>query len=99
MTDFRFNEIVESNIVSKNNKKYAKSICKSCSKQYKVDRDEFKSDNLLNLDNSRFIPESVDENLLEYVAEMRAWNCCHEDEQPIDDLPDIDSPKLIEFEK
>lgn len=46
MTDFRFNEIVESNIISNNNKKYAKSICKSCSKQYKVDRDEFKSDNL-----------------------------------------------------
>ncbi|EGQ44268.1 MAG: hypothetical protein J07AB43_00340 [Candidatus Nanosalina sp. J07AB43] len=23
-----------------------------------------------------------------YVAKMRAWNCCHENEKPLDGLPE-----------
>lgn len=38
------------------------------------------------------------EKVLAYVAEMRAWNCCHQGQEPIDGLPEKPDTSYVEFE-
>lgn len=99
MSDFRFNDIVDSSVVTSEGNTYVKSICKACSKQRKVERDEFELDTIYDLDGSKFIPDSVDIDMLRYVAEMRAWNCCHQNDVPIDGFPEKVNSNVIEFDK
>lgn len=88
MTDLRFNDVVDSTRMIGKKGKYATSTCKTCSEQYKVTREAFERDNLWNLDGSKYLPASVDQDVMLYVAKMRAWNCCHEGEEPLDGLPE-----------
>jgi hypothetical protein len=37
--------------------------------------------------------------MLEYVAKMRAWNCCHEGDEPCDGFPEEVKSDLIHFTK
>ncbi|QLG30049.1 hypothetical protein HUG10_20870 (plasmid) [Halorarum halophilum] len=80
---------------------YVKGICKSCSTQRKVTRDEFVIDGWHRIvDGGRvpLIPRDVDQDVLEYVAVMRSWNCCYEGEEPLDGLPEQPDVSQIEFE-
>lgn len=94
MTDFRFDDIVDSTVMLGQEGKYIKSVCKSCSTQYKVTRNEFSRDTL---NGSSYIPSSVTINMLKYVSKMRAWNCCHENDKPIDGLPEKVDSSMIRF--
>jgi len=95
MTDFRFDDIVETKSTIGPEGKSFKSTCLSCSKQHKVTRDEFEVESLVE---TTYVPSSVTDEVLEYVSKMRAWNCCHEDEKPIDGLPEeVESPTKIKF--
>lgn len=97
MTDFRFKDIVETNSLIGPKGRHYKSTCLSCSTQYKVVREDFEVE--ITNGNSTYIPRSVTQDLLEYVSKMRAWNCCYEDEVPIDGLPDeVESPVQINLE-
>lgn len=86
MTDFRFDDIVECKTLIGKEGRYAKCVCKSCSNQYKVTRNEFEVETLNG--DSTYIPSSIDLDILIYVAKMRAWNCCYENETPIDGFPE-----------
>jgi hypothetical protein len=96
MTDLRFNDVVETTLMIGPDGKSVKGICKSCSEQQKITMEDFRMDTLFNLDGSGVIPSRVDEDVIEYVASMRSWNCCHENETPIDGFPE--KPELSKIE-
>jgi len=77
MVDFRFSEIV-TNVQKMNairSENDYRALCSSCGNYAKVDKDEFE----LTL---------ISDETLEYVVKMRAWNCCHEGEEPLDGHPE-----------
>lgn len=98
-TDLYFYDVV---IESRKMQDGWRATCRSCSTVHKAKRDEFKKDNLFNLDGSKVNTLNLADKpsiMLEYVAEMRAWHCCHEDEEPYDGLPEAPEPPLgIEWE-
>ena len=83
MTDFRFEDIVDSTRMIGPDGRYVKSVCKSCSTQRTVMRDDFSRNTVKG---SSYVPSSVTIEMLEYVAKMRAWNCCHEGDEPCGDI-------------
>ena len=96
MTDLRFDDVVETTKMIGPAGRYCTSTCLSCSNQFKVTRKDFEKER--SYDNSKYIPSSVTRDMLEYVSKMRAWNCCHEDEVPLDGLPEkVESPIGIEY--
>lgn len=83
MTDLRFNDVViESTGMIGPEGEYHIAVCSTCSENHKAKRHEFNS----------FFPLSDEE--MEYVAEMKAWKCCHEGDEPIDGFPE--SPRSEE---
>lgn len=101
MSDLRFDDVVDTGPrITGPDGRYAKATCKSCSSQQHVTKDEFRLDNLYNLDGSRYLPQDVDMDMVEYVAAMRAWHCCHEGEEPLDGFPEQpEPPSGIDFEE
>lgn len=108
MTDHRFHDIViESNEMIGPVGEYHTAICKTCSQQHKVTKDEFEMTDLYTLvsteDGFKTEPANAidkQENykeVLRYVAEMRSWQCCHEGEEPLYGFPDEPEVHLIEF--
>lgn len=108
MTDRRFYGIViESNAMIGPEGEYHTAICKTCSQQHTVTIDDFEMDSLYRLvetpDGYDTEPANAierDDNykeVLRYVAEMRAWQCCHEGEEPIDGFPDEPESSRVEF--
>jgi hypothetical protein len=70
--------------------------CKSCSTVHEVDVSEFDVPVTTFSDGTRHIP--IDADVFQFVAEMRAWNCCHEGAEPYDGFPDEpDTPYGIEL--
>jgi len=98
MTDYMLHDVVDTTRMIGPQGRYSKGICKTCSKQYKVTRDEFELETITQLDGSSYVPRDVDIDMLEYVATMRAWNCCHDGEKPLDGLPEMDAPFGIEWQ-
>jgi len=96
MTDFRFEDIVDSTRMIGPDGRYVKSVCKSCSTQRTVMRDDFSRNTVKG---SSYVPSSVTIEMLEYVAKMRAWNCCHEGDEPCDSFPEEVKSDLIHFTK
>lgn len=94
MTDFRFDDVVDSNVMIGPPGKYVQSVCKSCSKQHKVTRKDFERENSLG---SKYIPSSVKLAHLEYVSKMRAWNCCYEGQEPLDGFPEKVDSIMIDY--
>jgi len=82
MTDLLFNDVViESSKMIGPEGEYHTAVCKSCStKHYKYKKHCFQ------FDSNEFI---------KYVAEMKAWNCCHENAEPLDGYPS--RPQLSEM--
>jgi hypothetical protein len=107
MSDRRFDEVVINSCLITGTHKYAKSTCKTCSKTHRVEPDEFKNDNLytIQLTDDGFkatahIPSGAyDKDVLLFVSRMRAWNCCHEGEEPLDGFPEQDAPATIEWDQ
>jgi hypothetical protein len=110
MTDRRFHGIViESNSMIGAEGEYHTAICKTCSTQHKVTKDEFQMTDLYTLvqteDGFDTEPANALEHrdnykaILEYVAEMRSWQCCHEGETPIDGFPKEPETSRINFGK
>jgi hypothetical protein len=109
MSDRRFDDIViESTSMIGPEGKYHTAVCKTCSSQHKVTSDEFERTDLYTLvstedgldtkpTNELERRDNADE-ILAYVAEMRAWNCCHENEEPLDGFPETPDSKYIDFE-
>lgn len=85
MTDLRFDDVVETNTLIGPDGRCAKSVCLSCSQQHKVTRNDFSKENSLG---NTYIPSSVGLEIITFVSKMRAWNCCHENTEPIDGFPD-----------
>lgn len=97
--DLHFHDVVDSTRMIGPQGRYCTATCMTCSEQHKVTRGEFELDGLTRLDGSPVVPRDVDVDMLEYVAEMRAWNCCHEGDEPINGLPEQpDAPLGIEWE-
>lgn len=86
MTDRRFNEIVieASSLRGPHGRSY-KACCSSCGTYHRVDAQEFERDDLAG---GTYVPSIVGAEEMGYVAKMRAWNCCHEGEQPMDGFPE-----------
>jgi len=111
MTDRRFHDIViESNSMIGPVGEYHTAICKTCSQQHKVTIEDFQMDSLYRLVDSpdggyetepanALDREDEYKKVLQYVAEMRAWNCCHEGEEPIDGFPDEPEASRVSFEQ
>lgn len=101
MTDLRFDDVVETTKMIGPSGEYAKSVCKTCSTQRQVTRDEFVIDGwsrLLDGERVPLIPDDVDQDVLVYVAGMRAWHCCHEGDEPLDGFPEQPDVRQIEFD-
>ena len=81
MTDLIFNDIV----TIKSNHTGVKAHCKTCSTWHTVTRDELSKENLRG---DEHVPLGVDSSVKEYIAGMRAWNCCHEGNEPRDGFPE-----------
>lgn len=105
MSDLRLNDVVNINEMTGPDGEYIVAICESCSERHKVIRNDFKHPTNKRLESTddgldfqEFVPRGVDQDFLTYVASMRAWNCCHEGEEPIDGLPEQpDAPSGFEF--
>jgi len=63
-----------------------RAMCKTCSTVHTVDVSEFDVPIPTFGNGQKHIP--IDKEVFRYVAEMRAWNCCHEGEVPYDGFPD-----------
>ena len=67
-----------------------RAMCKTCSTVHKVGLSEFNIPVTTFRDRTKDIP--VDDEVFKFVAEMRAWNCCHEGVEPYDGFPDAPDP-------
>ncbi|EGQ44270.1 MAG: hypothetical protein J07AB43_00360 [Candidatus Nanosalina sp. J07AB43] len=93
--DYRFDEIVELQTMIGPQGKFGKAICKECSEVHKCTLDEFDSPRLVHLNGS---PVNLAEpEHCHYVAQMRAWNCCHEGDKPLDKFPE-EPPSLLDVD-
>jgi hypothetical protein len=73
-----------------------RAMCKTCSTVHTVDVSEF--DVPVTTFDTGEVHIPVDAAVFRYVAEMRAWNCCHHGDEPYDGFPDEpDAPYGIEF--
>lgn len=108
MTDKRFHDVViESQSMIGPVGEYHTAICKTCSQQHKVTSDEFEIPDLykLNREEDGLSTENVNaldrkdnyKEILKYVAEMRAYNCCHEGEEPLDGYPEQPEASRVDF--
>ncbi len=105
MSDFRFDDIVDTNRMIGPEGKHAVSICKTCSERHKVVQSDFVHPTHKRLEEGddgyefvEFVPDEIDQDFLVYVSSMRAWNCCHECEIPLDGMPEQpDTPYGFEF--
>jgi len=108
MIDKRFHDVViESNEMIGPEGIYNTAICSKCSQQHKVSTDDFEMDNLYKVisaeDGHELEPanaldaEEETREVLRYVAEMRAWNCCHEDLAPLDGFPSEPDASRVNF--
>lgn len=91
MSDLRIDDVVEVQRMIGVEGKYVIVICKTCSHQHQVTKSEF------HVEPDNYIPHEVDQDILEYVGIMRAWNCCHADEEPIDGFPEEPDVFGVEF--
>ena len=110
MSDKRFNDVViESQSMIGPVGEYHTAVCKSCSKQHKVSIDDFEMDSLYHIvevDNG-LVTEPANaldgqeeyKHVLEYVSKMRAWNCCHEHEKPLNGFPEEPEASMVKFEQ
>lgn len=92
MSDLRFNDVVieSTKMIGPSGERHT-AVCKTCSTQKTAEIGEFENDRLHNLDGSNYNPLLHSDNsdqVLQYVAEMRVWNCCHEGQEPIDGFPE-----------
>lgn len=75
--DQQFHDIVieGSSITGPDGRSY-KACCAACGTYHKASADEYKR------------PMLAGTEVLKFTAEMRAWNCCHENDEPLDGFPD-----------
>lgn len=108
MVDLRFHDIViESHSMIGPVGEYHTAVCKTCSTKHKVTVDDFEMDSLYRLTKTRGEAgvepaNALDRNddykdVLQYVAEMRAWNCCHDGYEPLDGFPSEPESSRVEF--
>lgn len=77
MSDLRFNEVVETaGMQGVQPDRHYRAICKTCDQSVNVYKREWRQ------------PLLVDRAEMKYVAQMRAWNHCHPDEEPADGFPE-----------
>ena len=73
-----------------------RAMCKTCSTVHKTDVSEFDVP-ITTIKDAKHIP--IEDEVLQYFAEMRAWNCCHEEQEPYDGFPEApDGPFGIKLE-
>jgi hypothetical protein len=76
--DLRFDDVViESTKMIGPRGTYHTAVCRQCSTQHEATHTELAEKRLY-----------VDSEEIKYVAEMRAWNCCNEDNTPLDGFPE-----------
>lgn len=76
MSDTEFYDVVDSKgVKGVQPELHYRSICTDCDTAHNVYRREWRQ------------PLLVDEEEMRYVADMRAWNCCHMEEHPADSYP------------
>lgn len=85
-SDRRFDEVVDTTMMTGPQGRYAKSICTVCSTQHKVFKDE--NAETMEILSRTFTLGLLSDSTIEYVASMRAWNCCKEGQEPLDGFPD-----------
>ena len=108
MTDRRFyGVVIESTSMMGPDGEYHTAICKTCSTQHKVTKDEFQMTDLYTLESTEggfdtkpATALDINDNhkeILKYVAEMRSWQCCHEGADPIEGFPEPPDSNRIHF--
>ena len=93
MVDHRFDDIVTLQKMTGADGKYGKAICKNCSQVHKCKMSEFDSERLVTLNGEPL--NNAEPRHCYYVAQMRAWNCCFENEEPLDSFPE-EPPSLFD---
>ena len=63
-----------------------RATCKTCSTVHTVDVSEFDVPVPMFSNGEKHIP--IDRAVFRFVAEMRAWNCCHDGDEPYDGFPE-----------
>lgn len=88
MSDLRFDEVVTDDRSFRLNDKQAhKALCSTCGEWSEVTIEEFRW------------PFSTEQEDLRYVAQMRAWNCCHQTDDPLDGFPEKPDSSLTAAEE
>ena len=62
-----------------------RAMCETCSTVHRIDESEFDVPITTFSNGEKHIP--ISSEVFQYVAEMRAWNCCHEGQEPYDGFP------------
>lgn len=75
-TDKRFREVVQTGkSIGYGDTRGYQALCGECGHYQEVRVNEF------------IYPVLIDTEEMKYTAEMRAWNCCKQGEEPIDGFP------------
>lgn len=84
--DLNFDEVVSecSSTTTEGYTRGYRALCSTCGTYQTVDINEFR------------LSFGVGEAEMSYVAKMRAWNCCHEGEEPLDGFPEEPDPFWME---
>jgi hypothetical protein len=86
MTDQKFDDVViEGQSTGYGKERGYRALCATCGEYQECRASEYERTDARG---GKYIPHTVGEEDMAYVARMRAWNCCHEGEEPIDGFPD-----------
>jgi hypothetical protein len=89
MSDLMFNDIVTTVTIKTDRTRFnpemkpvaCQALCSTCGTYHEVGREE--------------LDELADEDTFRYIASMRAWNCCHDEQVPYDGFPEEpDHPRV-----
>lgn len=92
--DRRFSEVVTSGQSTGHGEKERgyRALCGDCGTYHTCRRKEFGEERTLKWSRGEkkwfSVSPSVGMQHFKYVAQMRAWNCCNEGEEPLDGFPD-----------
>jgi hypothetical protein len=86
MSDKRFDEVVqEEQSIGYDKDRGYRALCGDCGQYKECRAHEYQRTNARG---GTYIPHTVGTEDMKYVAQMRAWSCCNEGEEPLDGFPE-----------
>lgn len=86
MTDKRFDDVVmEGQKIGYDKDRGYRALCADCGTYQECRAHEYQKTDARG---GTYIPHTVGMEDMKYVAQMRAWHCCNEDDEPLDGFPE-----------